>query len=130
MVAFHNRRKPMRTRDEAAIEAGDELASEAGGLSEYIPLRRIAAELPRRRAGKRTHVATLYRWREHGLHGIKLRTIQIGSTACTTRAWLAEFFDALTRKATGAPPGPGQRSPAARDRGSRKADEQLRRLGV
>ena len=52
-----------------------------------ISLTEAAKQLPRRRAGKRTHVATLYRWGIRGLKGVRLETIQIGCGVglyCTT----------------------------------------------
>lgn len=51
--------------------------------------------LPRRRAGKRPHVATLYRWANRGLRGICLETIQVGGTRCTSIEALQRFFDSL-----------------------------------
>jgi hypothetical protein len=88
-------------------------------LHEYITLRQAAAELPRRRAGRKTHVKTLFRWAGPGCRGIVLRTVLVGAVRCTTRAWLAEFFAALTaarRGATPAPPAAGVRTLAARRR--------------
>lgn len=52
--------------------------------------------LPRRRASKRPHPATLYRWASKGLHGIKLETIQVGGTLCTSIEALQRFFDSLS----------------------------------
>ena len=52
--------------------------------------------LPQRRKGKRPHVATLYRWASRGLRGVKLETIQIGGTLCTSVPALQRFFEALS----------------------------------
>lgn len=51
---------------------------------------------PRRRAGKRVNVSTLFRWAATGLHGVRLETIQIGGAKCTSREALGRFFDRLT----------------------------------
>jgi hypothetical protein len=69
--------------------------------AEYVPLKQAAELLPRRRAGKKTHVATLYRWTEYGCRGVKLKYIMIGCTRCTTREWLADFCQALTSQSVG-----------------------------
>jgi hypothetical protein len=99
-------------------------------LDEYISLRQAAAELPRRRAGRKTHVATLYRWCDVGCRGIKLRFVMIGESRCTTRAWLAEFFDALTAARQGGPKSLPARTSAAWTRAVAKAEAELDRLGV
>ena len=54
--------------------------------------------LPKRRAGRPLHPATLYRWANIGLKGIKLETIQIGGTLCTSIEALQRFFNRLSEK--------------------------------
>jgi hypothetical protein len=98
--------------------------------NELITLKQAAAELPRRRAGKKTHVATVYRWTDPGCRGVKLRYVQVGATRCTTRAWLAEFFDELTRRAASSPPAIDIRTPTARRRAVTDANAELSRLRV
>lgn len=61
-----------------------------------ISLTAAAKQLPRRRAGKRPHVATLYRWASRGLREIRLETIQVGGTMCTSIEALQRFFDRLS----------------------------------
>lgn len=56
----------------------------------------VAAGLPLRRGGKRVNVATLYRWASHGCRGVRLETIQIGGTKCTSQEALQRFFDRLS----------------------------------
>jgi hypothetical protein len=53
-------------------------------------------KLPRRRAGRNTHPATLYRWANEGLHGVRLETIRVGGTQCTSVEALQRFFDKLS----------------------------------
>ncbi len=52
--------------------------------------------LPQRRKGKKPHIATLYRWASSGFRGVRLETIRIGGTLCTSREALDRFFAALT----------------------------------
>lgn len=60
-----------------------------------LTLTEAAKLLPRRRAGRKPHVSTLYRWASRGLRGVVLETIQIGGTTCTTEEALQRFFDEL-----------------------------------
>jgi hypothetical protein len=106
-------------------------------LTDLIPLR--AVTLPSGRGRKRIHIATVYRWTSEGCRGVRLRYMQVGATRCTTRAWLDEFFAALTALSdgTGTPqPAPyhtaplGARSPAARRKAVERADAALTAMGV
>ena len=65
-----------------------------------LSLTEAAKTLPKRRAGKRPHVATLYRWAKRGLRGVKLETIQVGGTLCTSTEALQRFFEQLGAPAT------------------------------
>lgn len=61
-----------------------------------LPLAQAADELPRRRRGKKTHISTLYRWAVAGCRGIRLETVQVGATRCTSREALQRFFERLS----------------------------------
>lgn len=61
-------------------------------------------ELPTRREGKRIHVSTLYRWSKRGVRGVRLETLQVGGTLCTSIEALQRFFDALSRQGRGGQP--------------------------
>ncbi len=61
-----------------------------------LSLQDAAARLPRRRRGARPHVTTLYRWAQTGCRGVKLETVQIGGTRCTSLEALDRFFAALS----------------------------------
>ena len=52
--------------------------------------------LPRRRRGKRPHVSTLYRWSTAGIKGIKLETLRVGATLCTSLEAVQRFAERLT----------------------------------
>jgi hypothetical protein len=109
--------------------AARERRSGPAWLSELITLRQAATELPRRRAGRKTAVQTVYRWSNPpGCRGVVLRTVQAGSVRCTTRQWLAEFIEALTAARSGerVP----HRTPSARRRATEGVDRELDRLGV
>lgn len=61
-----------------------------------ISLTEAARELPRRRKGVKPHVATLYRWASRGLRNIRLETIQVGGTLCTSVEALQRFCAQLS----------------------------------
>lgn len=52
--------------------------------------------LPRRRKGKRPHVATLFRWTTVGVRGVVLEALQCGGTRCTSFEALQRFFERLS----------------------------------
>ena len=72
-------------------------------LEETFSLTAAAKRLPCRRGGKRTNVATIYRWSQVGCRGIRLETICIGAPRCTSMEALQRFFDALTAQAEPSP---------------------------
>jgi hypothetical protein len=56
--------------------------------------------LPKRRGGRKVHVSCLYRWSQAGLRSesgmtVRLETVQIGGTRCTSKEALQRFFDRL-----------------------------------
>jgi hypothetical protein len=82
-------------------------------------------ELPRRRFAKRPHVSTFFRWAKRGVRGVRLETIRIGGTLCTSVNALQRFFVALSG------PDSQQRTPTPADkcRHSEQVDSQLDREG-
>jgi hypothetical protein len=98
-------------------------------LSEEIhSLTNATKLLPARRSGRKPHVSCLFRWAKHGLRGVRLETIRVGGTLCTSREALERFFARLAEldhpNATRAEiPTPRQREIAE---ASRKAEAALR----
>ena len=64
-----------------------------------LSLSEATGHLPRRRAGKRPHVATLYRWASEGVQGVKLDTLRVGGTLCTSLEALQRFCEQCTKVA-------------------------------
>ena len=60
-----------------------------------LSLSEAIEHLPHRRGDRGVHVATLYRWCQRGLHGVKLETLQVGGTKCTSLAALQRFLSGL-----------------------------------
>lgn len=65
-----------------------------------------ARKLPElRRDGKRPDLATLYRWSSpRGCRGVRLETVQIGGSRCTTHEAVRRFIHALTDRHIAPPP--------------------------
>lgn len=105
---------------------------------QILTFAQAADGLPRRRQGRKTSIATLYRWSTPpGCRGVVLETIQIGGTRCTSREALSRFFEALTEGAqadrargdTHRRPA-GARTTAQRLRASAKAARELAETGA
>ncbi len=94
---------------------------------EVITLREAAKMLPKRRRGRKPHVATLHRWASRGLRGIKLETIQIGGTLCTSPKAMQEFFERLTK---GELDDPESRPTQGRERHIAEAEDLLDDAGI
>ena len=99
-----------------------------------LPLRVAAKRLPRQRAGRKVHVSTLYRWAHDGLRGVRLETIYVGGTVCTSLEALQRFFDRLTAQRQQStcergqhPPQTGRRTLAQWERAQAQADRELSR---
>ena len=82
--------------------------------------------LPRRRGGKRPNIATIYRWASAGCKGVRLESIQLGGTKCTSIEALQRFFDRLTNP-TATVTAPTSR---ARRRAIGDAERQLDAAGI
>ena len=102
-----------------------------------LPLVQAADELPRRRRGRKTHISTLYRWSQAGCRGVRLETVQVGATRCTSREALQRFFERLSQAIPPGSDGGGQvasplngRSVARRRRESAEAGKRLEALGA
>jgi hypothetical protein len=57
-----------------------------------------AAQLPRRRRGRKPATSTIHRWATDGLHGIVLESLQCGGTRCTSVPALQRFFERLSER--------------------------------
>lgn len=82
--------------------------------------------LPRRRKGKRPHVATLFRWTTVGVRGVVLEAIQCGGTRCTSVQALQRFFERCTD-----PSAPAKtKLTRVREREIATAESELERAGI
>jgi hypothetical protein len=77
-----------------------------------VTLSRAGQYIPVLRGRKRPHSATLYRWAQRGLRGVRLETIRIGGTLCTSAEAIQRFCDRLSmdvRTSDGASDADGRR---------------------
>src|SRR5262249_19645915 len=63
--------------------------------------------LPTRRGDRPPHASCLFRWAKYGLRGVRLETLRVGGTLCTSREALERFFARLAE--TDDPPAPASR---------------------
>jgi hypothetical protein len=99
-------------------------------IEEAISLTEAAKRLPCRRRGVRPNVATLYRWAQAGCRGIRLETLCVGATRCTSMEALQRFFDALTAQAGRHAPAPPPRQSGQRRKAIEAAERRLAKAGV
>lgn len=86
--------------------------------------------LPKRRKGARPNVATLYRWAQTGVRGIRLETLMVGGTRCTSMEALQRFFDAITAACEPTTPSIAPRHTTARRRQIEAAEKRLAQAGI
>lgn len=91
-----------------------------------VPLAAAAKLLPKRRGGKPTHVATLFRWVQRGVKGVRLEAVQCGGVKCTSRPALSRFFQRLT---SGGDPLP-VKTTKQRKRNIERAERELAKAGI
>jgi hypothetical protein len=104
---------------------------------QVFPLADTPKHVPPRRGGRPLHPATAFRWRNPGVRGVKLETIRVGGTLCTSVEALQRFFERLsatdgTEPASPPPSAPlaARRTPAARLKALEKARRELEQLGI
>jgi Protein of unknown function (DUF1580) len=91
---------------------------------------RTAAKLPQlRRDGKMPHLSAMYRWCASGIRGVKLESLVIAGSRCTTSEAIDRWILALTAKAEGMSAAPERRTQIQRQRNSERADQQLAKAG-
>ena len=91
-----------------------------------LSLRDAAKSLPGRN-GRKIHISTLYRWANRGVKGIRLETVRVGGTLCTSQEALQRFCDGLSGSDI---PVPKPRESLARRRAIERAEQQLREAGI
>lgn len=85
-------------RDDSEKRRGNTPAEDdrAPSIGELMTLSQAARRLPSRRGGRPTHPSTLHRWAQFGRNGVRLKTLIVGDTRCTTEVWLLDFIKAVT----------------------------------
>jgi len=68
-----------------------------------LSLAQAARSVPGR-SGCGVHAATIWRWMQRGIRGVRLETILIGGIRYTSQEALHSFFNATTAAADGLPP--------------------------
>ena len=73
-----------------ALEIATETLVTSAGATDYVP---------HRRRGRKCSPSTIWRWMVYGCRGIRLESLVVGTTRCTSVQALQRFFDALTEAA-------------------------------
>jgi hypothetical protein len=94
-----------------------------------FPLAESPRHVPSRRGGRRLHQSTAFRWAKHGLRGVRLETIRVGGTLCTSAEALQRFFDALSVASAGPMTTDHTADVMTRGRSAETAALELRRRG-
>jgi hypothetical protein len=100
---------------------------------QVLTLSQAAERLPKRPNGKSVHVATIYRWAMTGLRGVRLETLPVGGTICTSAEALQRFAEALAetpRSRRGFAPRPALSKARQRARRIAQANKRLDRAGI
>lgn len=98
-----------------------------------ICLKEATRLLPSLRCSRRIHVSTLHRWSRKGVKGVRLETIRVGGTHCTSIAALERFFARLAQREGGTPdpdrPAPPERRVRTAGRRDHLVAEKLESIG-
>ena len=89
-----------------------------------LSMSEAAKRMPRIRSGRRVHIATLYRWATSGVSGVKLETLRVGGTLCTSMEAIQRFAERCTD------PSAKPSTSASRRREIRKAERELTAEGI
>jgi hypothetical protein len=84
--------------------------------------------IPRRRRDRPIHPSCIARWATQGLDGVRLDSLKIGRTWCTSRESLVRFFQRLTRAAR--PELPQRNAEPSNNSPNNRADRALDRAGI
>jgi hypothetical protein len=90
---------------------------------EILPFSAAAKRLPRLRNGRPVAPSTLWRWATAGMHGVKLETIKVGGSTCTSVEALARFVARLNNQ-------PTQHLPVDQSKRQDRVEQELTARGV
>jgi hypothetical protein len=93
-----------------------------------FPLSQAPKKTPARNDGKAIHTSTFHRWATTGCRGIRLETLRIGGTRCTSAEALQRFFERLSAADAAAQTAHVTDSRGGSGAGRVQADETDRRL--
>jgi Protein of unknown function (DUF1580) len=102
---------------------------------EILSFAAAARRLPKTRADKPVSPTTIWRWAAHGLRGVKLESVRLGGTTCTSVEALRRFFQALDAKARGeavsvAGPGTSEYQSSRQTAELDRVDAELAKVGI
>ena len=87
-----NQRESVGKRNSSFVQTWMEGNGQPAALRDYILLEQVPGLLPTQPSR-----ATVFRWAQLGVAGVKLRLVSVGATRCTTEAWLSSFFEGIEK---------------------------------
>jgi len=95
-------------------------------------LKEASKVIPGIRGGKKPHIASLYRWCKKGVNGVKLESIQVGGTLCTSLQAIQRFCNKLSEPEQAEIKGQAQQNATLnrREREIDKANKELEKQGM
>jgi hypothetical protein len=84
--------------------------------------------MPRRHKGRTVHIATVFRWAQRGVRGVRLEVARVGGVTCTTEAAVRRFIAALSAPRVSDPAPPCSAAAAASE--DRRAKRDLAKMGI
>ena len=73
-------------------------------VNDWFSLTVVPNRIPRRADGSKVSVAAIHRWASKGIRGVKLESIKVGKTRCTSNDALKRFFQAIAEPRPAPPP--------------------------
>ena len=92
-----------------------------------LSLREAAKRIPSTRSGRAIHVATVYRWINRGVDGVKLEAVRVGGGLFTSVESLQRFADRCSAETAAISP---NKSTARRSHQLKKAEAELDQEGI
>jgi hypothetical protein len=64
---------------------------------DYFSLTEVPNRIPKRSDGSKVSVSAVHRWASRGIKGVRLETVKVGHTRCTSNEALKRFFQAIAQ---------------------------------
>lgn len=94
-------------------------------VEHILTFAQLARRVPRRRRDRPVHVSTIHRWRDPGLHGVRLEAVRVGGGWVTSLEAYQRFVESLTMNAMDE----AEEAQARNNDTNAEVEQQLKELG-